>query len=420
MSEAHVILVVKARKHMALKPTRRTLKNGTEYWRVQFRLPGNTVPTSQRFSTVDAALEWIELAERIGLEGAVKIRYAETDGGSTVITAREAFEEYCIHVDAYAEPGTVAKYRRNWKTYCDATFGDWPINHITDEQVEKWITSLRRRETHLSKKRRERDPKIAPDYLSPKTIAHAQGLLSSVLQLQVKRGKLDKNVAKGVAKPKVRNKRKAVFLTDSQVALILKECPTQWKLLVRLLLSSGLRWSEAVALTPAMMDLDSIPAIITVSEAWKRGDGVWYLGDTKSEAGDRLVSIPTDVASGLKSMIRESKTGPNDLIFTGPRGGRLTDVWFHENVWQNLVDRTGITPRPRIHDLRHTHASMLIKKGVPLPYLQKRLGHEKITTTVDTYGHLAPQAHDIMAAATEAAMSEALGIEPAGMKAISA
>ena len=52
---------------------------------------------------------------------------------------------------------------------------------------------------------------------------------------------------------------------------------------------------------------------------------------------------------------------------------------------------------PNIHDLRHTHASWLISRGVPLPYIQARLGHEKITTTVDTYGHLVPDAHEQMA-----------------------
>lgn len=48
--------------------------------------------------------------------------------------------------------------------------------------------------------------------------------------------------------------------------------------------------------------------------------------------------------------------------------------------------------RPRVHDLRHTHASRLIEAGVPLPVIQVRLGHESITTTVGTYGHLAVDA----------------------------
>jgi len=48
----------------------------------------------------------------------------------------------------------------------------------------------------------------------------------------------------------------------------------------------------------------------------------------------------------------------------------------------------GLEKDTRIHDLRHTHASWLIAAGRPLPSIQRRLGHESITTTVDTYGHL--------------------------------
>lgn len=55
--------------------------------------------------------------------------------------------------------------------------------------------------------------------------------------------------------------------------------------------------------------------------------------------------------------------------------------------------RLPIGKTPRIHDLRHTHASWLIAAGAPLPDVQARRGHENITTTVDTYGHLLPDAH---------------------------
>jgi len=70
----------------------------------------------------------------------------------------------------------------------------------------------------------------------------------------------------------------------------------------------------------------------------------------------------------------------------------------------------GLTPigkRPRIHDLRHTHASWLIAAGVPLPYIQQRLGHENISTTVDLYGHMLPDMQNATAQAASQAMSGA-------------
>jgi integrase len=63
------------------------------------------------------------------------------------------------------------------------------------------------------------------------------------------------------------------------------------------------------------------------------------------------------------------------------------------------MQAAGIDKTPRIHDLRHSHASWLIAAGVPLPAIQRRLGHESITTTIDRYGHLAPEMDDTIVAA---------------------
>ena len=111
----------------------------------------------------------------------------------------------------------------------------------------------------------------------------------------------------------------------------------------------------------------------------------------------------------------------NQLLFPGAQGGR--QIWygaFNTRIWKKAVDRANdqaacdeadllpIGKRPNIHDLRHTHASWLIHAGAPLPFVQARLGHEKITTTVDTYGHLLPDAHLQMAQIMSETMSNVL------------
>ncbi len=101
---------------------------------------------------------------------------------------------------------------------------------------------------------------------------------------------------------------------------------------------------------------------------------------------------------------------PQDLIFTAPGGGSWHSGFFFANRWRPALDAAnaaGLTKRPRIHDLRHTHASWLIAGKVPLPVIQGRLGHESITTTVDRYGHLLESADDEVVAAVEWAMSPA-------------
>src|SRR6185295_17155910 len=89
----------------------------------------------------------------------------------------------------------------------------------------------------------------------------------------------------------------------------------------------------------------------------------------------------------------------SDRLFLAPRGGELRHRTVYDE-WKAAVERAGLEPQPRIHDLRHSHVSWLIAAGIPLPVIQRRLGHEHIATTIDRYGHLLP---DLQAAAAEAA-----------------
>src|SRR4030095_4129988 len=67
------------------------------------------------------------------------------------------------------------------------------------------------------------------------------------------------------------------------------------------------------------------------------------------------------------------------------------------------VAAEGLAPF-RFHDLRHTHVAWLVAGGAPLPHIQARLGHESITTTIDTYGHLLPVGDELLAAIIDTAL----------------
>jgi integrase len=73
-----------------------------------------------------------------------------------------------------------------------------------------------------------------------------------------------------------------------------------------------------------------------------------------------------------------------------------------------------LTKTPRFHDLRHTHAAWLISAGVPLPVIQRRLGHKSIQITVDVYGGLLVETHQVADLAIERALSgQAVVVVPA-------
>lgn len=114
---------------------------------------------------------------------------------------------------------------------------------------------------------------------------------------------------------------------------------------------------------------------------------------------------------------------PDMFLFTNTAGEPISKSTFYRNVWvparaavagdvvervknpltgrwQVAVTTKGQGKRPRVHDLRHTFASWAIQANVPLTVLQRQMGHESITTTSDTYGHLARSDFDALASLT--------------------
>jgi integrase len=111
------------------------------------------------------------------------------------------------------------------------------------------------------------------------------------------------------------------------------------------------------------------------------------------------VTLPDETVEAIRHLLDRPRS---HRLFLPPHGGPLRHKTFYVDIWQKkALAGAGLDdPQPRIHDLRHSHVAWLIAAGAPLPVIQQRLGHEKITTTIDTYGHLLP---DVQRAAAEAA-----------------
>ena len=98
---------------------------------------------------------------------------------------------------------------------------------------------------------------------------------------------------------------------------------------------------------------------------------------------------------------------PDDFVFTSRTGLPLHNGDFYTHVWRKLMKALaaeGFAPL-RFHDLRHTHVAWLVAGGAPLPHIQARLGHESITTTIDTYGHLLPAGDELIAGIIDTALT---------------
>ncbi|MBC8870172.1 MAG: tyrosine-type recombinase/integrase [Planctomycetes bacterium] len=80
------------------------------------------------------------------------------------------------------------------------------------------------------------------------------------------------------------------------------------------------------------------------------------------------------------------------LLFPYITGKQIDPSWFRRNPWRKVFVQADV-PQIRIHDMRHTFASLLLQQGESLHYVREQLGHASIQTTVDVYGHLAPRSN---------------------------
>lgn len=383
---------------MAASIEARIRADGSVSYRVRFRITKGANPVVETFDEYADAQDFVALVEQVGGAEARKIRTATTVV-RTVSTVETALEQYVAHVETYAAKGTGWEYRRVAERTWLPSLGKLPVQSLTRERIEQWVVWQRDQLT------------VRGRPFSPKTIRNAQGLLSSVLEYQIEKGVIGSNPAKGVKIARDAARTEMTFLTPEQFTRVLAELPEKWHPLFVLLFSTGLRWGEVTALERGDFSLETEPATVRVSRAWKRGpQGRKYLGAPKSRAAYRTITLP-DSTVNIMTPVLEKMDHDDDLVFPAARAGQ--DHQLHEghvllDVWRPACVRAGIGAKVRLHDLRHSHASVLIAAGVPLPVIQRRLGHESIKTTVDTYGHLSQESWAGAATAMDLALAPAL------------
>ncbi len=307
---------------------------------------------------------------------------------------------------------TKTNYTRFIDNHMIPWFGELSVSDrgdkLTRDHVSRWILDLQEgRPGPLHPPGTERRKYAA------KTIANLHGLLYSILQSAVDADPSlrDSNPCAHTKLPKGNDTEDdEVFLEPEEYALLREHVRADAVDIIDALVSTGLRWGEVTALQPRDFTLVSKRPTLRVQRAWKRrGEGGTFLGAPKTKKSRRTLVLTPEQVRLFQRLCQGKK--PTDLVFTAPEGGAWHSGVFHAHRWKpalNGANAAGLTKRPRIHDLRHTHASWLIAGKVPLPVIQARLGHESITTTVDRYGHLLESSDDEVVAAVKWAMSAAI------------
>lgn len=127
---------------------------------------------------------------------------------------------------------------------------------------------------------------------------------------------------------------------------------------------------------------------IRVTESATDVNGTLIFGATKTKQA-RTVAVPTAVMRELETHLDAYTDAEADaLVFTSPHGEPIRLQNFRRRVWKPAVVAAELPQSLRIHDMRHTAASLLINEGVPFKVVQEHLGHSSIVVTLDRYSHL--------------------------------
>jgi integrase len=182
-----------------------------------------------------------------------------------------------------------------------------------------------------------------------------------------------------------RVEREMLFLDTSQVEQLADAIGSHYRVLVYFLAYTGLRFGEVAALRVKRLDLLRGRCEVVESATEVGSTLVW--GPTKTDER-RIVRLPRFLVELLAEHLAGRPHGPDDLVFTAPRGGPLRDRKFLHGQLKPAARRAGLSETMRAHDLRHTAASLLIREGASVKAVQRSLGHKSAVMTLDRYGHL--------------------------------
>ena len=154
-----------------------------------------------------------------------------------------------------------------------------------------------------------------------------------------------------------------------------------WDWFILLVSKTGLRFAEALALTPE--DFDFERQQIIVNKSWNYKTPIGNFQRTKNESSNRVVMVDWHLMNQFKSLIRNKESDwpifvpHNKRVFNSTVNGLLEKYCYKLDI-----------PTISVHGLRHTHASLLLYEGVSVASVAKRLGHANTTTTQETYIHI--------------------------------
>ncbi len=232
--------------------------------------------------------------------------------------------------------------------------------------------------------------------LSARSVVYHHRILSKALDYAVKMGLVVRNVAKIVEPPRVARVTMHTLSPEEVIRFLDAARETDYYVYFSTLLYTGLRRGELLALRWRNLDLEN-GKLTVVETAYKLGDGRYIIKEPKTPHSRRNVTLPTSLVELFKVYRADQELlriqlgvslYADDFVFIRPDGSPINPSAV-TLAFRRIMKKAGLKDL-RIHDLRHTHATLMLMAGVHPKVVSERLGHANIGITLDIYSHVLP------------------------------
>ena len=319
-------------------------------------------------------------------------------------TKKEARAEYSKLILSTEEELAMEKKQPSFKQFINEIYLPWYKTQVKESTYKNRYSTIQK---HFSYFYRMKVDEIEPIHVqswqlklaktfSPNYVRIVQGMLCIAFDRAIILGLTNRNPARMVGNVKSK-KVKVDFWTLEEfkkvISLLYKGDYYEHYLFISfwVLFMTGLRIGEAAALQWDDIDFENKVLNVTKTLYYKSTEEYKFV-DPKTQAGIRTIAIDSDTIKELKEWKEVQQKVLKDCGFVLSYSGIPTSKHTLPRALEKLAGLAGVH-RIKIHALRHSHASLLISMGVNPLIIKDRLGHEKIQTTLGTYGHLYPNSN---------------------------
>ena len=353
----------------------------------QITLRGNRL--AQSFATKTEATRWIQ--DMNNKSGSV------SDMGLLAASIEEALNIWLNYVQITKSPKTYLGYKRIADKYIIPQIGHRRVFEAKPLDIQEILTTYSQE-------------------AGPRELLYIWQTASSFFGYLVTQGVISQNLAKFVAKPRQKTSSNDFrYLSREQVHKFIKVADENCDPLVDLYyfaLSTGMREGEILGLRWNNVDFDTQSVIVVEQVQWtdqrREGKAGYEFQSPKTMRSKRRIPVGAETIRRLRSQQRrnsiykqfaKSRWKEHDLVFPSEAGTPMEPT----NLIRRFKDLLKVAELPniRVHDLRHTHATLLLLRGVHPKVVSERLGHADITTTLKIYSHVIPTLQEVVAGTIE-------------------